>query len=637
MSNLILRLVGLVALQLSACALDAPSNIVGPGETSAHFMIESGDGQHGIVGASLADAFVVAIEDGNQAPIVDLTVDFAVTDGGGAISTTTLRTDAQGRAQTVLTLGTLAGPNTVRATAAGLTGALPLTFTAQASADVPASIAATVGDQIGTAGAALAQPLGVVVEDRFHNPVAHAGVTFAITAGGGALSVTTIDTDAAGHAASVWTLGPNVGANAVEARVATLPDGHASFAATGFAGTAAQLLIVAGDNSRATAGSTIATPMTVEALDANGNPVPGAIVTFAITAGGGSVSAATVATDMAGVASSTLTLGTQAGTNHVQVTTPGVSAAAVFTATGLVGAPSQIALSSTNNPTGLAGSVLPAPIVVTVTDSHGNADPGCTVSFVVTTGNGSVANASVLTDAQGRAQTAFTFGKAAGANQVTAQVMGASGAPAVFTAEGTVGAPVTLYPGQTTLTASVGSWSPLYASVLDQYGNPVPGIAVRYTVISGPGTLSSASVTTDATGYAMAHVTYGPNPATIIVVAQSAGLASVTYTSTTYPSYPWALAIVSGNDQLGCRGDLGAPLVVSLTDYYGNRLPNYAISFNRCTGTACETSLVTTDAQGQASVQYTFYTSVSQVTASYPSSGAVAPVTFTFTGETCSH
>ena len=71
-------------------------------------------------------------------------------------------------------------------------------------------------DQEGVPGAALENAFVVEVQDE--NGVAFEGVpvTFAVTPGGGALSITSTMTDANGRAESILMLGPNPGANTVE-------------------------------------------------------------------------------------------------------------------------------------------------------------------------------------------------------------------------------------------------------------------------------------------------------------------------------------------------------------------------------------------------------------------------------------
>ncbi len=91
--------------------------------------------QTGLAGTALAMPFVVAVQDQNGQPYAGVTVTFVVTAGGGTLSVTTDTTDAQGRAATTLTLGTLPGTNTVVAAVADVE---PVAFTAlgQANPDV---------------------------------------------------------------------------------------------------------------------------------------------------------------------------------------------------------------------------------------------------------------------------------------------------------------------------------------------------------------------------------------------------------------------------------------------------------------------------------------------------------------------
>ena len=87
----------------------------------------SGYNQQGASGETLAQPFVVAVQDENGSAVEGVQVTFTVTEGGGTLSSTTSTTDANGQAATTLTLGSQPGPNTVAATVEGLE---PETFTA---------------------------------------------------------------------------------------------------------------------------------------------------------------------------------------------------------------------------------------------------------------------------------------------------------------------------------------------------------------------------------------------------------------------------------------------------------------------------------------------------------------------------
>lgn len=89
----------------------------------------NGDNQIGTAGAALANPFVVQVKDGAGNPQSGVTVNFAVTNGGGTVAPASAVTNASGQASTTLTLGTTANvANTVDATASNIGS---VTFTAR--------------------------------------------------------------------------------------------------------------------------------------------------------------------------------------------------------------------------------------------------------------------------------------------------------------------------------------------------------------------------------------------------------------------------------------------------------------------------------------------------------------------------
>ncbi len=87
----------------------------------------SGYNQQGVSGVTLAQPFVVAVQDENGSAVEGVQVRFTVTEGGGTLSVETAATDANGQASTTLTLGSQPGRNTVEGTVDGFE---PVTFTA---------------------------------------------------------------------------------------------------------------------------------------------------------------------------------------------------------------------------------------------------------------------------------------------------------------------------------------------------------------------------------------------------------------------------------------------------------------------------------------------------------------------------
>ena len=94
----------------------------------------SGDNQKGVSFVSLSQPFVVEAQDANGSALTGISVTFAVTAGGGMLSTTIIRTDENGRAQTTLILGPNLGTNTVEVSASGIEN--PATFYAIADSEL---------------------------------------------------------------------------------------------------------------------------------------------------------------------------------------------------------------------------------------------------------------------------------------------------------------------------------------------------------------------------------------------------------------------------------------------------------------------------------------------------------------------
>ena len=83
-----------------------------------------GDNQQGTPGAKLANPYVVEVRDQNDNPVQGTLVTFTVISGdgeiGGRFTVEEVRTDADGRAQSTLTLGPTPGTNTVEVSVSGL-------------------------------------------------------------------------------------------------------------------------------------------------------------------------------------------------------------------------------------------------------------------------------------------------------------------------------------------------------------------------------------------------------------------------------------------------------------------------------------------------------------------------------------
>jgi hypothetical protein len=199
----------------------------------------------------------------------------------------------------------------------------------------------------------------------------------------------------------------------------------------------------AGDGQSAFIGSAVVTPPTVKILDASHQPVAGTEVTFTVVDGGGSITGGSAVTDLNGVAMvGSWTLGATPGTNTLSAVAADIAGSPLsFEATANPRPPASIIRISGNNLTGPVGSAAIAPQIVRVLDAVGNPVAGVTVTFVVTSGGGSVINGSTaITGAAGSAYAlSWTLGPVPGVNTLTATVdgEGITGNPVTFTATAT--------------------------------------------------------------------------------------------------------------------------------------------------------------------------------------------------------
>lgn len=401
----------------------------------------AGSGQSGTVGQALASPLVAEAVDAFGNKVAGVTVTFAPS--AGTVTPTSGATGADGRVSTTWTLGTTSGSPTVSATATGATAA---TFSATAAPGPAKTFAKVSGDtQKGPAQSPLAFPLVVMAKDTFGNGVPGVAVTFSVTGGGGSLAPAAANTGADGTASTVFTLGTAVGAHAARASAGAL--GTLDFTATATSGPPAALSKPSGDAQTRTAGDTVT--VTVEVVDAFGNKVPSAGVTFTVASGGGSVevpapllaTTANGATGENGRASAVWTLGTTAGAQTLTAAVTGAGSV-TFNATATAGPATSVTKVAGDNQTATVGTAVATDPRVKVADAFGNGVAGVSVTFAVASGGGSVSGSTPTTGADGTAAVgSWTLGAVAGANTLTATVTGLT--PVTFTATGSAAPPAT--------------------------------------------------------------------------------------------------------------------------------------------------------------------------------------------------
>ncbi|MDQ6829022.1 MAG: Ig-like domain-containing protein [Gemmatimonadota bacterium] len=462
----------IAALVYAACH-DGGTRVVVPVPTALTKI--SGDNQTGIVGAALANPFVVKVTDQSGQPMSGVSVQWTST--GGTFSAASGTTDASG----LMSVGfTIAGGTADAKTAvASVTGLNSVTFNVATTAAAASQLVKVSGDaQTGTVGTSLAAPLVVKVADAFGNVVSGVPLAFTLT-GTGALAPGTATTGANGQAQTALTFGNDAGGRTVTVSGAGLTS--VTFAETATAAAAATVAKVSGDAQTGIAGRTLAAPFTVIVKDAFNNVVPNATVTWTATGGNGASIAATSTTNASGNASATLTLGTVIGAYGATASVAGVATPAIFTATATAGPPFTVTKIAGDAQTGMVGTVLATDLIVQVKDQFGNVVVGTAVTWAVSGGGSASAS---TTDATGQARTTVTLGTVSGAQTVTAT---ASTASAVFTTTNTPGAAVAIVKARgDNQTVSVGTApQPFVGRFVDQYGNgtSATGLGGFYAII----------------------------------------------------------------------------------------------------------------------------------------------------------
>ncbi|HEY4304727.1 MAG TPA: hypothetical protein VGM82_09680 [Gemmatimonadaceae bacterium] len=286
---------------------------------AAKVVVVSGDGQSGLIGATMAAPFVVEVQSAAGAAVPNQTVAFGAANGS-SVSPVTAKTGADGRAQTTVTLGPKVGTYGFSATS----GSFSATMNATA---VPDSLILSIvsGDaQTDTIQKTLKSPLVVRVVDRFGAPRAGVTVQWVRVTGAGTQSAPSTVTDASGLTSITYTFGQSAGVETVVANVDGVL-GPVTFTLTALQRPMA--LTAVGSGQVGIAGNALATQVGVRVVDTKSAPVPNVQAIFAVASGGGSLSSLTATTDADGYARTAWTLGAALGTQTMTARIPNLPAA----------------------------------------------------------------------------------------------------------------------------------------------------------------------------------------------------------------------------------------------------------------------------------------------------------------------
>ena len=221
------------------------------------------------------------------------------------------------------------------------------------------------------------------------------------------------------------------------------------------------------------------------------------------------------------------------------------------------------------------GAALPSAVIVRVTANDALGVAGVTVAFA--TPGGSVANANVVTDADGLASTTWTLGPSVGVQSLTATAAGLGGSPLEFTATALAGTATLLAFTVTPATTTAGvPFGPIAVEARDAIGNVATTFvgAVTLAIGTNPGSgVLAGTVTANAVaGVAtFAGVSIAASGVGYSLSATAAGLTSVTSASFNIDAGPAAAVVFSGQPLAVTVGLAIAPAVqVTARDAFGN-------------------------------------------------------------------
>lgn len=547
----------------------------------------SGDGQAGDPGTTLPNPLVVQAFDDGSPPSSSSVIEWSASGGAlltGSSPTTPMATlselaDSNGRSQVQVSLPATPGTFTITATrlqSGPMSPPVPgasVTFTVSSTPEPSATLRAIEGNGqqglVGQPGAPLAAQLDI------DGAAAGAGVLvrWSVVEGDATLTSSSSSTDANGVART----GLVFGANAAESliRAASLRGSEAFFRV--FATADGSLSIVSGDAQVGPPNGLLAKDLVVQARAPAGGVLDGVEVTWTVGSGGGSVSSAMTRTDSSGRARVQFTLGSAAGTQ--EVTASLASGASVTFRASAEGASRGLSMVRGNLQRGLVFTRTD-PLEVRLNDDEGKPIVGATILWEAE-GDAQLDAPNTTTGSDGATSNLVTFGASAGAVLVRARAAGVP-APVEFTLESEL-------PAVTTTTGDGQSGvvnQPLAAPLSVVVGLPpakgLDGVQVQWQVLTGGGSLASATTTSDVQGRASNDWTLGGLVGEQSVQATLPGGQTVVFRANagTDTGAVSALRLVSGTPQNLPTNTPSAPLVVEVVNADGQPVGGVALEWS---------------------------------------------------------
>ena len=449
-------------------------------------------------------------------------------------------------------------------------------------------------NQSAPVGAPLPDSIVVRVTDAMSRPVAGQRVAFTVVgASGGSVGTDTAVTNADGRAGVRWTLGPTSGAQSLNATVVGAAEPLSVLVtATAGAGGLASFTAVRGNAQTATAGSLLPDSLVVRATDANGNPVSGVNVAWAVT-GGGTVSAASTVTGPDGLSGVLRTLGPSAGAQTTTATASGAAAGQIlFTATATVGAAGRLTI--TQQPATTAQSSVPftRQPKLQVRDANGNPVEQAGLAVTASIASGPVGatitgSATAATDSHGLATfSGLGIGGSGGTYTLNfggAGLQGVTSSGITIEAGAATRLSLVTPPSSTAQSGAELAQQPV-VQLLDAAGNPSAqaGVPVTAAIATGGGTLGgTVTRSTAPNGQAtFTDLVISGSAGTRTLVFFSGGLSAVTSGPITVSAAPisGSLSTVSAAPTSFTAGSGASTITVVAKDASGGRVSGAGVT-----------------------------------------------------------
>ena len=363
--------------------------------------------------------------------------------------------------------------------------------------------------------------------------------------------------------------------------------------------------LLSGGDQRASAGRRLPQAVIVQVLSHSGRPVPGAAVSFATADAQGKAEPDAATTERDGHTSAAWSLGPQAGRQHLAITVAGLDTTIVVTAEADPVPANTRVQTAGDAPQGMVAATLAAPVGVRVTDSSGAAVADVPVAWTAPDGGALQALAS-RTDSLGEAWARWTLARRAGTQRARVQVGNPRTMPP-FTVTATA------LPGAATAVAiesgadqvgAVGATlaRPIVARVTDRDGNAAAGATLRATAVSG--SIPETLLVADPRGRVALRWTLGRQAGPQWLDLRPGEGAPLRVGARAHPLEP--ANVVPGGAPRSATAGRAVPgsLVFTVTDAYGNPIPDVLVVFGATSGSAAPVRIMT-DAKGQAATRWT--------------------------------